>query len=308
MKINSQNTNINLRHLRALQAVAQEGSFARAADQLGIVPSALSEVIRQLEDAAGIALFDRRMRPPVLTPEGLAFLSDAQPALQQLDLALERLHEASDLARGRLNVGASPSAIATWVAPAIRQFRHDHPAISIGIHDSPAEKLAQMVIEGTLDLAVGGYAGASPLLELTQIATDPFGLAVHAGHALARRDSQIQLSDIEPAELIHLDDDTGTARLLRADPLLPERYKGGTLRAHSTFGQLCLIRSGVGIALLPRNAVTIFEDPGLVFLPIGDLRLERRISLITPSKRPISHAARRFITLLGLGEISEDAT
>ena len=64
MKSDSENTNFNLRHLRAVHAIWQEGSFVRAAERLGVVPSALTETVRQIEDIAGGALFDRRSRPP----------------------------------------------------------------------------------------------------------------------------------------------------------------------------------------------------------------------------------------------------
>ncbi|WP_236638194.1 helix-turn-helix domain-containing protein [Mangrovicoccus ximenensis] len=60
MKTDSENTNFSLRQLRAVHAVWTEGSFARAADRLGVVPSALSETVRQIEELAGGPLFDRR--------------------------------------------------------------------------------------------------------------------------------------------------------------------------------------------------------------------------------------------------------
>lgn len=297
MKINSQNTNLNLRHLRALHAIWREGSFTRAADRLGVVPSALTETIRQLEESAGVALFDRRMRPPQLTLAGLEFLEETRPAIEALDLALDRLRESAHLGRGQLDLGASPSIISDLVAPAVRRFRREYPAVSLKLHDGPADELARMVAEGGLDLAIAGYSSNSPLLHLAEIKRDPFGLAVPAGHALSRLGRPVLISDIDPAELIHLDEGTGTARLLSEHPSLPEALKTGPLRVQSTFGQLCLIRSRVGIGLLPRNAVLLFDDPKLAFLPVEDLRLERRISLIWPARRPISHIATRFMEI-----------
>lgn len=297
MKINSQNSNLNLRHLRALHAIWREGSFARAADQLGVVPSALTETIRQLEESAGVPLFDRRMRPPQLTPAGLEFLQETRPLIEGLDQALDRLQQSADLGRGTLNLGASPSTISNLVAPAIHRFRSDHPAISLRLHDGPADELAGMVIEGTLDLAIAGYSGSSSSLQLAEIDRDPFGLAVPKHHPLSRLGRPPRLDDIDPATLVHLDEGTGTARLLSEHPGLPARLKTGSLRVQSTFGQLCLIRAGVGVGLLPKKAVRLFDDPKLDFLPVEDLQLERRISLIWPARRAISHVAARFIQI-----------
>lgn len=297
MKINSRNTNLNLRHLRVLHAIWAEGSFARAADRLGVVPSALTETIRQLEESAGMPLFDRRMRPPQLTEAGREFLEDTRPVLEALDHALERLQESASLGRGRLALGASPSTIGDLVAPALRCFRANHPAIAVRLHDGPAEELARMVVNGELDLAVAGYASSSPFLEIREIARDPFGLVVPVDHPLARLNRPPRLAEIDPATLIHLDEGTGTARLLADAPDLPPALKNGTLHVASTFGQLCLIRAGMGVGLLPQRAALLFDDPRLVFLNVADLRLQRRISLIWPAGRALSHVAARFMTV-----------
>lgn len=297
MKLNSKNTNLNLRHLRALHAIWREGSFVRAASQLGVVPSVLTETIRQIEESAGVALFDRRMRPPQITPAGIEFLQDTLPAIEMLDSALDRLHESADLGRGKLSLGASPSTISDYVAPVIQRFRRDYPAVTLLLRDGPADELARMVTDGELDLAIAGYSGASPSLEITELERDPFGLAVPADHPLLQLDRPVRLKDIDPQTLIHLDEGAGTARFLSGHPGLPEIFKTGPLRVQSTFGQLCLIRSRVGVGLLPRKAVLLFDDPKLRFLPVEDLRLERPISLLWPARRAMSHIATMFLEM-----------
>ncbi len=293
MKIDSKNTNFNLRHLRAIHAIRAEGSFARAADRLGVVPSALTETVRQLEDIAGGALFDRRSRPPAPTPLGQEFLEETAPLLAAMDRALSRLRDRARGLRGRLRIGATPSAITPHVAPAIAAFRQSHPDVDLTLHDDVAEALAGMVADDRLDLAIAGRARSSPELVQTEIAADLFGLACATGHPLARTGAAVPLDAIDPQELIHLGADTGTSRLL-AGAALPARFKTGPLRSHSTIAQLCLVRAGVGIALLPRNAVELFNDPGIAFVPLADLRLERKLYLLTPARRAPSPTAAAF--------------
>lgn len=297
MTTGSQNTNIGLRHLRALHAIRDEGSFARAADRLGVVPSALSETIRQLEEAAGLPLFDRRMRPPQITPAGRSFLADTAPVLQDMARAMARMQDSARLGSGRLSIGASPSAIRDLLAPALRVFRADHPGVELIVHDGPADQLAELVAEGVLDLAIAGHSGDTPLLQRQAIQQDPFGLAVPAGHPLTRLGRAPGLEDIDPHSLIHLEGMTGTSRLLAGCPDLPAGLRTGPVRVQSTFGQLCLIRSGVGIGLLPRKAVMLFDDPGIVYLPVRGLALTRTISLIWPARRAMSHLSTRFIQI-----------
>ena len=294
MKIDAENTNFNLRHLRAIHAIWAEGSFARAADRLGVVPSALTETVRQIEEIAGGALFDRRSRPPVPTPLGLEFLTDTAPLLDALEQSLIRLRARARGLHGTLRLGAAPSAITPLIAPAIARFRAEHPGVILTLHDDVAETLAAMVADGRLDLAAAGRARSSPDLVQTEIAADPFGLACCADHPLARTGAPVRLSDIDPQALIHLGTETGSSRLLAAHPGLPETLKTGPLRSHSTIAQLCLVRAGIGVALLPRNAVGLFNDPGIVFVPVSDLQLERKLYLLSPARRTLSPTAERF--------------
>ena len=298
MKLDSENTNFNQRHLRAVHAIWAEGSFARAADRLGVVPSALTETVRQIEEIAGGALFDRRSRPPAPTPLGLDFLKETEPLLAALDKSLNRLRDHARGLRGTLRIGAAPSAITPMVAPVIAAFRAAHPEVILTLHDDVAETLAEMVADNRLDLAIAGRARSSPDLAQTEIAADPFGLACAADHPLAQQAGPVKLDEIDPGQLIHLGVETGSSRLLAAHPALPDGLKAGPLRSHSTIAQLCLVRAGIGVALLPRNAVLLFNDPTIAFVPVMGLDLKRKLYLLRAVRRSASPMALKFEALL----------
>lgn len=290
--------NISLRHIRALQAIRAHGSFARAAQALGVVPSALTETIRHFEAEAGAPLFDRSQRPPVPTPLALAFLQETAPLLDGIDLALDRLRAARrDMAGGSLAIGCTPSAISDPVAPVLARLRQLRPALRLRVHDDIAERLAQGVADGALDLAVAGRALHSDDLRQTEIRRDPFGLACAATHPLAQRQSPA-LQDIDPAQVISLDPGTGTQAILAACPAVPAALRIGAIEAHSTIAQIAMVRAGLGVALLPRNALMLFGDPSLRFLPLRDLDLWRVLYLLVPARRRLSAPARAFADLL----------
>ena len=297
MNMISENTNISLRHLRAIHAIWQQGSFTRAADLLGVVPSALSETVRQIEEVAGAPLFSRSSRPVQPTPLGQSFLEETAPLLSGVTQALGRLQRHGHLLEGSLAIGASPSAISEMIAPALMAFHNAHPEINVTLHDDIAEALALGVVSGKLDLALAGRARES--LDLTQdlIGRDPIVLACRADHPLCRV-GVIDLDRIDPPHLIHLDRATGTSELIATAPELGERFRNGPLNAHSTIAQLCLIRAGLGLALMPLNALRLFNDPAIAHLRIAGLTLERRLYLLRPRHRPQSHVAQRFIECL----------
>lgn len=297
MKINSENLNINLRHIRALHMIAQEGSFSAAASRLGVVPSALSDLIRHIEEAIGASLFDRSVRPAALTPLAREFITETLPLIGGLDQAVTRLRQSADLEQGSLSLGASPSAISELAGPALAAFHRAHPGVRCVLHDDLAENLAQMVSDGRLDIAIAGRARHSSDLRQSAIMKDRIGLACRSDHPLTGR-GHVSLTDIDPDNVIGLNPHTGTHHLLTQCEQIPRAFLTPRLSAHSTIAQLCMIRANMGVALLPEKAVLLFRDPQIRFLPIIDLDLWRHLYLLEPARRAQSHAATVFVTQL----------
>lgn len=293
MNLSSKYPNLNLRHLRAIHAIWAHGTFARAAEALGVVPSALTETIRQLETEVGAALFDRRQRPPAPTALALDFLAETAPLLEGLDRALLRLQAGGRVA-GELTVGCTPSAVSDLLAPALLRFRQSHPDIRLRVHDDIAEHLARGVVEGDLDFAVAGRALHSPELRQTEIQRDPFGLACAATHPLAQRPA-VQLAEIDPQEVIVVGPGTGTWQLLASAPAIPAALRQGAIEAHSTISQISMIRAGLGVGLMPRKALLLFGDPTLRFVPVSNLDLWRSLYLLVPVRRRLTAPARALI-------------
>lgn len=294
MKLNSENLNINLRHLRALHAVSRHGTFNRAAAELGVVPSALTETIRHLEEAIGAPLFDRNMRPIALTALGQHLLDETALPLDSLDLAIARVRSHADMETGSLMVGAAPSTISSLVGPALKRFRACYPDVRCYVQDDIGERLAKLVVEGSLDVAVAGSTIETPYLRQTTLARDRFGLTCGISHPLGTRQA-VRLGDIDPADVISLSSETGSQQLLTACTDVPPALRSGAMQAHSTIAQLGMIRAGLGVALLPENAAGLFGDAAIRFIPFEDLDLWRSLYLLEPSRRPQSHIAKAFI-------------
>lgn len=296
MKKFSENTNIGLRHLRAALTVMEEGSFSRAANRLGVVPSALTETIRLLEAECGTPIFDRKTRPVRATEAGQDFLEGARDLLGRFELSLTNLHEAGKLKRGKVAIGAAPSAVLHPLAQAIAAFSADHPAINVTVHDDVAERLASMVINRALDFALAARGVFTAELNEKKISEDPFGLVCHQDHRLAQLPRSLQLADIDPSELISLDRQAGIARILADSAEVPPWLRTGRIQTFSTIAQLTLISCNVGVALLPKHAAKVIQSQVIVFREIEDLHLVRSLHLLTPSRSLLSPAAARFIS------------
>ena len=127
--------------LAAFVAVAERGSFVRAATMLGIAPSTLSQTIRALEERLAIRLFNRTTRSVALTEAGARLLAEVRPALERLDAAIDAVGALRDSPAGTLRLNVASLAAALVVAPILGPFRAAYPAITLDVvvDDGPVE-------------------------------------------------------------------------------------------------------------------------------------------------------------------------
>ena len=147
-----------LNALRAFEASARRLSFARAAEELGVTPAAISHQVRQLEDQLGVALFHRMTRQVALTDAGRVLLPGLTEGFDALAGALDTLRSLEE--SGRLTVAVAPSFAAKWLVPRIERFNARHRDIDLLI--MPGMDLVDFRTDG-VDVAIrygrGKYDG-----------------------------------------------------------------------------------------------------------------------------------------------------
>lgn len=120
-----------LSSLQAFEAAARTGSFARAAQELGLSPSAISHAIRKLEASSHMQLFTRTSREITLTPEGRLLLKQVQRGFEEMSYGFMLASEAKRLKPLRLH--SAPSFATQWLGPRLESFRKDYPGIDLRI-------------------------------------------------------------------------------------------------------------------------------------------------------------------------------
>ena len=119
--------------LSAFVAVAEQGNFARAAISLGIVPSTLSQTIRNLEERLGVRLFHRTTRSVSLTEAGEHLLGRIAPAFSELQSAVEAINDFRNTPMGTLRLSVSTIPAQMILAPVLKQFLAAYPAIQVEV-------------------------------------------------------------------------------------------------------------------------------------------------------------------------------
>lgn len=291
---------IGIRHLQAFIEVAQCGSFTRAAGHLHLTQSALTATIKQLEQDAGLTLFDRTTRRVVLSAEGERFLPVAERLLSDFTAAMDDLRARAQLQQGRVSVAGSPSVVTRLLPSALSQFRQQYPSIQVYIRDESAGSLEQRVLNNEVDFAIAGNHSQQPELDYAPLIRDRYGLVVPSDHPLAGR-LAIHWQQVPNDNLLLLSADTGIrAQLTRfsQNGQIPVKLEPVQIEVSNPAGMAALISQGLGISLLPALAADVHSFAGLSFIPLDQPVIEREICIITRQGRALSPAAAALLDTL----------
>lgn len=172
--------------LAMLQTIADTGSFAAAARALGMVPSALTYRVRQMEDALDVLLFDRSSRQAVATPAGLELLREGERLLQEIDAVANRVKRVATGWEPQFTIAVDSIIAKTTVLELVEHFLADTPPTRIRLRDETLSGTLEALTSGQADLALG----VADLTQNTGLHSQPLGdvpfvFAVAPHHPLA---------------------------------------------------------------------------------------------------------------------------
>ncbi len=196
---------LELRHLRYFLAVAEGGSFSRAADRLGISQPSVSQQMRDLEAGLHVSLFQRRGKRILLTSSGLIFQEHARAMLRQLEGFLQELATEPGQARGALHLGVVPILNVPLVPHLLGRFAPEHPGISLTVEEISSTEIETAIEEGRMDVGLGFLTRHSPNLHYERLGTDQFALVVAESHPWAKRRA-VPVSELHGQRLLQLPD------------------------------------------------------------------------------------------------------
>jgi DNA-binding transcriptional LysR family regulator len=174
---------VELRRLRYFVAVARHGTFTRAAEELWLTQSALSQQIRRLEAELGVALLRRTPRGAELTPAGEALLPRAEAMLAEEARARAILDRHAGAERGRVRVVAAPLDTPGLPA-ALAAFHREHPGLQIALRQAPAAEIPALVAGGSADVGVASLVGPPPAgVQAAPLAQQPLRVLLSPGEA-----------------------------------------------------------------------------------------------------------------------------
>lgn len=293
-------TALELRHLIALKAVAEEGSFRAAAERLGYVQSAVSQQIASLERIVGRRLVERSRgtKRPSLTEAGRLLLAHADATIARMRLADAELRASDEDGPRVLRVGSFQHVSSRIVPRALGHLRRIEPAVEVRLveHETDLDVL-EPLHRGELDLA---FAGPVPQarFECRELFADPYVILAGAGSALAKLGRPVTLREATAEGLIGHSGKRPRVEQHLAALGIPENV---VFRSDLNATIQGLVAAGVGVAIVPRFSV----DPGaaetvLLELDPPDAVPPWRVAIAWSAERPLSRPAAGFVDAVAL--------
>jgi DNA-binding transcriptional LysR family regulator len=290
---------VEIRHLAALRAVADEGSFGAAALKLGYAQSAISQQVAALERYVGHRLFDRPggPRPVTLTRAGKLLLGHAESIMTRLSAAridLDSL-DGEDVG-GPVRVGAYQT-VAAAILPLILQELGAEPGEVefVLTHSNDDNELLELLEKGELDVAFTECPDPEGSLEAALLLDDPYVLVVAEDHPYAQLERELSLDEVAAVPLIVLEPRSGRGRLdeIFGRHGLSPRFAH---RVEDTSTLHGFVTAGLGCGLAPRLAAEAGASP-LFTLPIESRLPPRRIAIAWHRDRLRTCTAGMFVDL-----------
>ena len=285
---------MELHQLRYLVAVAEEGSFTRAAAREHVAQPAVSTAVRQLERELGIELLERGPRGARPTEAGRAVLAHAQTALAAVTQARHVADELTGLLRGRVVVGMVVGCTSIVLAELVADFARRHPAIDVSLVEGSSAALLDDLRDGTLDLAWVGRAAPPPQGIETAVLYEEEQVAVIAADRAAGEPGALTVAELAARRLIALPRGTGGRTALDEACARAGVTADVAFEATGLDMVLRLAAQGLGTGLVPASVAAAFD--GVRALPLQS-PVRSRIEVAWRAGGPPSPAGQALLTV-----------
>jgi LysR family hydrogen peroxide-inducible transcriptional activator len=278
--------------LRYVCAIAETGSFSRAAERCQVAQPSLSQQVLKLEEDLGVKLFDRLGRSLRITEAGRAFLPHARSILHQMEAARSSVAGKSKDVRGSVAVGVIPT-IAPYLMPRYTAtFARKYPEARLRIVEETTPVLVESLRNLSIDLAVLALPLRHKDLECIPLLTEPMFAVLPKDHPRASAQT-LSLKDLRGETFVMLRDghcfrDLSLAACSHARVTPRIAFESGQFR--SLFG---MVAAGMGVSLVPQMAMD--RSAGCAYVRLSDARAARTVVAAMLRGRSFNHVQQAFL-------------
>jgi len=254
---------LEIRHLKLVEAIAREGIMTKAAARLNLTQSALSHQLREIESRLGTPLFFRLKKKMALTQAGMKVLESSKIVLDQLQNTEDSIRRMVSGQQGILRISTQCNTCYHWLPSILKLFHQRYPNVEVQIIVDATHRPAEALMEGKLDLAILHKPLSEKPLSYYPLFQDELLVVMHPDHRLASR-PYIRPAEFAEESLIiysNLNEDT----MLFQKILIPANVTPKQLiRVQLTEAIVEMVKAGIGISVLAKWAVAPYIKSGAI--------------------------------------------
>ena len=289
----------NLEYYKVFYYVAELGSLTLAAAELSISQPAVSQALKQLEEALGTKLFVRASRGIRLTPEGESLHFHVKKGYEEIELGEKKLAEMMNLESGELRIGASDMTLQFYLLPYLEKYHEKYPHIKVTVTNAPTPETLELLKEGKIDFGIVSTPfhenGDFSVLKVKEI-EDCF---VAGRKFIQYKNRMLDLQELEKLPIISLEKNTSTRTYM------DEFLKKNGVEMHPEFELATsdmivqFTRRNLGIGSVMKEFAREELESGILFeLRFNKIIPKRQICVVTETKLPASRAAKELLSML----------
>jgi LysR family hydrogen peroxide-inducible transcriptional activator len=295
---------MELHQLRYFCAVAETGSFSRAAEQSHVSQPSLSQQIMKLEDELGARLFDRLGRSVRLTDVGKTFLPRARSVLRELEVARGDVVESKDSIGGPISIGVIPTVAPYFLPSRLTAFSRKFPQVQLSVIEEITPVLLDRLRAGTVDVAILALPIRGHEFDSYPLLTERLFAALPKKHKFTSRPS-LSLKDLRAESFLLLRDghcfrDTAVAACDRARLHPRIVFESGQFSS-----LLSMVGAGMGVSIVPEMAIE--RKSPCRYVPIADEQAIRTIGVVVLRGRSLTRAHSAFLSHLRVASSRDSA-
>ncbi|MBN3851369.1 LysR family transcriptional regulator [Paraburkholderia sp. Ac-20342] len=296
---------VNLRDIRALVAVVEEGNFTRAAKRLHLSQPALTVQIRRLEEAICTRLLDRNSRNVALTPAGRELLPLLHRSLREMENVLRDARALGDGKSGTIRIACLPTFAASVLPELILETRRDVPRAEFLIRDVVAGMVNALVQSEEVDIGLTGGEILDPSLETLYTGVDRLVAVLPKSHPLAKK-RLVDLKQLVQSPLVLMAPGTGVRAVV--DAALGTLRNVTEVASEPTYmtTAVAMVRAGLGVTILPENSREVRTEPSLVIRHIDDAGFIRPLAIVKKRGRTLPPLTERFVEAMHQRLVTKD--
>jgi len=250
---NGETMSLEMRHLKVMAAIAEEGSVTRAGTRLHLTQSALSHQLRDAEEQLGQALFERQSKKMVLTAAGERLLRSARSVLEEIEGAEKEIRRGASETRGVLRLSTQCYTAYHWLPPRLKIFQKKYPGVEVQLVVEATPHPFGALLDEKIDLALAWAPLRNRKITYTPLLRDEMVVLVPPGHRWAAK-PYVAAEDFAGEELIVYpprEESSVLLQFLKPAGVAPKRIREVAL----TEAIVSLVKAGMGVAVLTRWAV-----------------------------------------------------